>query len=110
MDDQAGATIQLWRAPNRIWPGFPTLVLVRAASRLGRGGGQRQSRAVGEGGVVSVFLDGSKVGAISPKQIKVYQVSPGEHSVSLHFLGGLRRSRKLSVGLADGEERQLVCR
>jgi hypothetical protein len=109
MDDQAGATIQLWRAPNRIWPAFPTLVIVRAASRLGRGRGQRRSPAIGEGGVVSVFLDDSKVGAISPKQIKVYQVAPGEHSLSLHFLGGLRRSRKLSVPLAEGEEKQFVC-
>ena len=109
MDDQVGATIQLWRAPNRIWPAFPTLVVARAASRLGRGRGQRRSPAIGEGGVVSVFLDGSKVGAISPKEIKVYQVSPGEHSLSLHFLGGLRRSRKLSVPLAEGEEKQFVC-
>lgn len=109
MDDEVGATIQLWRAPNRIWPGFPTLVVVRAASRLGRGRAQRRSPAIGEGGVVSVFLDGSKVGAISPKQINVYQVSPGEHSLSLHFLGGLRRSRKLRVPLAGGEEKQFVC-
>src|ERR1700733_15820548 len=96
VDDEVGARIQLWRAPNRIWPAFPTLVVVRAASRLGRGRGQRRSPAIGEGGVVSVFLDGSKVGAISPKEIKVYRVSPGEHSLSLRFLGGLRRSRKLS--------------
>ena len=109
MDDEVGATIQLWRAPNRIWPAFPTLVVVRAASRLGRGRAQRRSPAIGEGGVVSVFLDSSKVGAISPKQIKVYQVSPGEHSLSLHFLGGLRRSRKLYVPLAEGEEKQFVC-
>lgn len=109
MDDEVGATIQLWRAPNRIWPAFPTLVVVRAASRLGRGRAQRRSPAIGEGGVVSVFLDGSKVGAISPKQIKVYQVSPGEHSLSLHFLKGLRRSRKLHVPLAEGEEKQFVC-
>jgi hypothetical protein len=72
MHHQVGATIQLWRAPNQIWPAFPTLVVARAASRLGRGRGQRRSPAIGEGGVVSVFLDGSKVGAISPKQIKVY--------------------------------------
>ena len=104
---EVGATIQLWRTPNRIWPAFPTLVVARTASRLGRG--QRRSPAIGEGGVVSVFLDGSKVGAISPKQIKVYQVSPGEHSLSLHFLGGLRRSRKLHVPLAEGEEKQFVC-
>jgi hypothetical protein len=109
MDDEVGATIQLWRAPNRIWPAFPTLVVVRAASRLGRDRAQRRSPAIGEGGVVSVFLDGSKVGAISPKQIKVYQVSPGEHSLSLHFLGGLRRSRRLHVPLAEGEEKQFVC-
>jgi hypothetical protein len=108
-DDEVGATIQLWRAPDRIWPAFPTLVVVRAVSRLGRGWGQRRSPAIGEGGVVSVFLDGSKVGAISPKQIKVYQVSPGEHSLSLHFLWGLRRSRKLYVPLAGGEEKQFVC-
>ena len=109
MDDEVGATIQLWRAPSRIWPAFPTVAVVRAASRLGRGRAQRRSPAIGEGGVVSVFLDGSKVGAISPKQIKVYQVSPGEHSLSLHFLGGLRRSRKLYVRLAEGEEKQFVC-
>jgi hypothetical protein len=29
--------------------------------------------------------------------------------LSLHFLGGLRRSRKLSVPLAEGEEKQFVC-
>jgi hypothetical protein len=107
MDDQVGATIQLWRAPNRIWPAFPTLVVVRAASRLGRG--QRRSPTVGKGGVVSVFIDGSKVGAISPEQIKVYEVSSGEHCLRLHFLGGLRRSRKLSVLLTEGEEKQFVC-
>jgi hypothetical protein len=109
MDDQVGATIRLWRAPNRVWPAFPTLVVVRAASRLGRGRGERRSPAIGEGGVVSVFLDGSKVDAISPKQIKVYQVAPGKHSLSLHFLGGLRRSRKLSFPLAEGEQKQFVC-
>ena len=109
MNDGVGATIQLWRAPNRIWPAFPTLVVLRAVSQLGRGRAQRRSPAIGEGGVVSVFLDGSKVGAISPKQIKVYRVSPGEHSLSLHFLGGLRRTRQLHVPLADGEEKQFVC-
>ena len=103
------ATIQLWRAPNRIWPAFPTLVVVRAASRPGWGRAQRRSPAIGEGGVVSVFLDSLKVGPISPKQIKVYQVSPGEHSLSLHFLGGLRRSRKIRIPLAEGEEKQFVC-
>ena len=75
IDDEVGATIQLWRAPNRIWPGFPTLVVVRAASRLGRGRAQRRSHAIGG---VTVFLDGAKVGAIAPKQIRVYQVSPGD--------------------------------
>jgi hypothetical protein len=104
-----GATIRLWRVPNRIWPAFPTLVVVRAASRLGRGRAQRRSPAVGEGGAISVLLDGSKVGAISPKEIKVFHVSPGEHSLSLHFLGGLRRSRKLSFPLAEGDEKQVVC-
>lgn len=107
IDDGVGATIQLRRVPNRIWSAFPTLVVFRAASRLGRG--QRQSPAIGEGGVVSVFLDGSKVGAISPKEIKVYRVSPGEHSLSLHFLGGLRRSKKLSVLLAEGQDKQFLC-
>jgi hypothetical protein len=107
MDNEVGATIQLWRAPNRIWPAFPTVAVVRTVSRLGRGRAKRRSPAIGE---VSVFLDGSKMGAISPKQIKVYQVSRGEHSLSLHFLGGLRRSRKLYVPLAEGEEKQFVCR
>jgi hypothetical protein len=106
--DGENATIQLWRAPNRIWPWFPTLVVARAASRHGRGRGEGQSPAIGEGGVVSVFLDGSKVGAISPNDIEAYQVAPGEHSLSLRFLGGLRRSKKLSVCLAAGEEKQFV--
>jgi hypothetical protein len=101
---EIGATIELWRAPSRVWPAFPTV----AVARLIRGRAQRRSPAIGEGGVVSVFLDSSKVGAILPKQIKVYQVSPGEHSLSLHFLGGLRRSRKHSVRLAEGENKQFV--
>jgi hypothetical protein len=105
MDDQVGATIQLWRAPNRIWPAYPTLVLVRVASRLG----WSRTPSIGDGGLVKVFLDGSQVGAISPNQIEVYQVSAGKHSLSLHFLGGLRRSRKLHVLLAAGEEKQFVC-
>jgi hypothetical protein len=74
--------------------------VVRAVSRL------RRSSA-GEG--LTVFLDGAEAGDISPKQVKVYQVSPGEHSLILHFLGGLRRSKKLQVSLAQGEEKQFVC-
>ncbi len=109
IDDGVGATIRLWRAPNRIWPAFPTLVVVRAASRLGPGRAGRRSPAIGEGGVVTVFLDGSKVGTISTDEIKVYRVSPGGHSLSVRFLGGLRRSRKRSVPLAKGEDKQLVC-
>ena len=106
-DDQVGATIRVGRASNRIWPAFPALVVFRAVSRLG--GVQRRSHAIGEGGVISVFLDGSNVGSIAPLQIKAYQVSPGDHSLSLHFLGGLRRTRKLPVPLAEGEEKLFVC-
>ena len=106
MEDEAGATIRLWRAPSRVWPAYPTVALVRAASRLVRGRAQLRSPASGG---VTVFLDGSKAGVISPKEVKVYRVSPGEHSLSLHFLGGLRRSRKLCVPLAEGEEKQFVC-
>ena len=106
MADEAGATIRLWRAPSRVWPAFPTVAVERAVSRLVRGRAQRASPASGG---VSVFLDGSNVGAIAPKEIKVYRVSPGEHSLSLHFLGGLRRSRTLSVPLAEGEEKQFTC-
>jgi len=105
-ETRAGAIIQLWRTPSRVWPAYPTVAVIRAASRLGRRHDQRRSPAVGG---VTVFLDGSKVGAISPKQIKVYHVSPGEHSLTIHFLGGLRRSRKLHVPLAAGEEKQFVC-
>jgi hypothetical protein len=103
---RGGATIQLWQTPSRVWPAYPTVALIRAASRLGRRQDQRRSPPIGG---VTVFLDGSKVGAISPKQIKLYQVSPGEHSLTIHFLGGLRRSRKLHVRLAEGEEKQFVC-
>ncbi|HTT59520.1 MAG TPA: hypothetical protein VMF33_05680 [Acidimicrobiales bacterium] len=95
------ATIQLWRTKNRIWPGFPTLLLARSASGA--------SLAVGEGGVVAVFLDGSKLGTISPDQVQVYSVAVGEHSLSLHFLGGLRRSRKLRFALAQGEIARFIC-
>ena len=105
-EGEAGATFRVLRARSRVWPANPTVAVVRAASRLVRGRAQRTSPASGG---VSVFLDGSKVGVISPKQIKVYRVSPGEHSLSLHFLGGLRRSRKLSVPLAGGEQKQFVC-
>ncbi len=102
------ATIQLWRAPNRIRPVFPTLVLARAISRLVRRS-QRERPLIGEGGVIGVFLDGSKVGTISPNQTRVCRVSPGEHSLSLHFLGGLRRSRSLKFSLAQSEVKQFVC-
>jgi len=105
-ENEAGAIIRLWRAPSPVWPAFPTVAVVRAASRLVQGRAQRRSPASGG---VSVFLDGAKVGVIAPKQIKIYRVSPGDHSLSLHFLGGLRRSRKLSVPLAEGEEKQFVC-
>ena len=101
-----GATIQLWQTPSRVWPAYPTVAVIRAVSRLGQGQARRRSPAIGG---VTVFLDGSKAGAISPKQIKAYQVSPGEHSLSIHFLGGLRRSRKLHVPLAEGEEKEFVC-
>ena len=101
---RSGATIQLWQTPSQVWPAYPTVAVIRAASRLGRA--QRQSPAIGG---VTVFLDGSKVGGIMPEQEEVYRVSPGEHSLSLHFLGGLRRSRKLRVSLAEGEEKQFVC-
>lgn len=103
---RSGATIQLWQTPSRVWPAYPTVAVIRAASRLGRGRAERRSPAIGG---VTVFLDGSKADAISPKQVKVYRVSPGEHSLSIHFLGGLRRSRKLDVPLAEGEEKQFVC-
>jgi hypothetical protein len=109
MDEMAGASIRLWRAPNRIWPWFPTLIVARAASRLGRVRAQPRSPALGKGGVVSVVLDGSRVGDISPQQIKVFQVSAGEHLLSVQFLGGLRRSRKYSIPLAAREEKQRVC-
>jgi hypothetical protein len=105
-ETRGGATIQLWQAPSRVWPAYPTVAVIRAASRLGRRRHQRRSPAIGG---VTVFLDGSNVGAIAPEQIKVYQVSPGEHSLAIHFLGGLRRSRQLRVPLAEGEQKQFVC-
>ena len=85
---RGGATIQLWQTPSRVWPAYPTVAVIRAASRLGQGRAQGRGPAIGG---VTVFLDGSEAGAISPKQIKAYQVSPGEHTLSIHFLGGLDR-------------------
>ena len=101
---RGGATIQLWQTPSRVWPAYPTVAVIRAVSRLGQGRARRPAI-----GGVTVFLDGTKAGAISPKQIRAYQVAPGEHSLSIHFLGGLRRSRTLHVPLAEGEEKQFVC-
>jgi hypothetical protein len=94
------ATIRLGQIPSRILPAFPTVAVIRAISRLRRGSAT---------GGVTVLLDGSKVGDISPKQIKVYPVSPEEHSLSIQIFGGLRRSRELHVPLAEGEEKQFVC-
>ncbi|MGA7835477.1 MAG: hypothetical protein WCA31_09765 [Acidimicrobiales bacterium] len=96
-----GAAIQLWRTANRIWPGFPTLLLARAVTR--------RSPAVGEGGVLSIYLDASKLGTISPEKVESYRVSPGEHTLSLRFLGGLRRSKKRTFTLNEGEKKQFVC-
>lgn len=80
-----GATIRLWRGPRRVWP---------LQSLNGR---------------FSVILDGSDVDDIRPKQIKVYKVSPGEHSLRLDYFGFLRRSGELHVSVAEGEEKQFVC-
>jgi len=76
----------------------PAVAVSRVASRFSRGWAQP---AIGG---ISVVLVASKVGAISPKQIKVYEVLLGEQSLILHFLGGLRRSRKLYVPLAEDKE------
>jgi hypothetical protein len=58
------ATIRLWQTPSRVWPAYPTVAVIRAASRLGRGRAERRSPAIGG---VTVFLDDSKAGSISPR-------------------------------------------
>jgi hypothetical protein len=79
--------------------------LARAITRLVQRLHQRPSPAAG---VVTVVLDGSKAGVVAPQQIAVFPVTPGEHSLQLRFLGGLRRSRTLTVALAEGDEKAFV--
>lgn len=56
----------------------------------------------------TVVLDDQSVGKIGTEQVRVFEVEPGEHRLSMRFVG-LRRSKELRISLREGEERQFLC-
>lgn len=56
-----------------------------------------------------VVLDGEDVADIWPRQIKVLQVSAGNHRLRLDFYRSLKRSEEIDVSLATGERKDFVC-
>lgn len=69
---RGGATIQLWQTPSRVLPAYPTVAVIRAASRLRQGRAQGRSPAIGG---VTVFLDGSKVTYLADADRAADQIS-----------------------------------
>jgi hypothetical protein len=56
----------------------------------------------------TVVLDDHAVGKIGNEQVRVFEVEPGEHRLSMRFVR-LRRSEELRMSLKEGEERQFLC-
>ncbi len=57
---------------------------------------------------LTVVLDGNPAGKIGVGQVKVFEVEPGEHRLSIRFVL-LRRSKQLQLLLKENEERRLLC-
>ncbi len=57
---------------------------------------------------LTVVLDGKPAGKIGIEQVKVFELEPGEHRLSLRFVL-LRRSKELRCFLQENEERQYLC-
>ena len=56
----------------------------------------------------TVVLDDHAVGKIGNEQVRVFEVEPGEHRLSIRFVL-LRRSKQLQLLLKENEERQFLC-
>lgn len=56
----------------------------------------------------TVVLDHVAAGKLGDDQVRVLDVEPGEHRLSVRFVL-LRRSRELQVTLKEDEERQFIC-
>lgn len=56
----------------------------------------------------TVVLDGHPAGKIGTEHVRVIEVEPGEHRLSLRFVE-LRRSAELRMSLEEGDERQFLC-
>lgn len=57
---------------------------------------------------LTVVLDGAPAGRIGIGEVKVLEVAPGEHRLSMRFVL-LRRSKQLRVSMKEHEERQFLC-
>ena len=55
-----------------------------------------------------MVLDHVAAGKLGDDQVRVLDVEPGEHRLSVRFVL-LRRSRELQVTLKEDEERQFIC-
>jgi hypothetical protein len=55
-----------------------------------------------------VVLDDHPVGKIGNEQVKVFEAEPGEHRLTMRFVG-LRKSEELRISLKADEERQFLC-
>lgn len=56
-----------------------------------------------------VIIDGIDIGDIWPGQVKVFDISPGDHTLQLRLLGPLRGSAKQSFSVAAGEQVVFEC-
>lgn len=55
----------------------------------------------------TVILDHHSAGKIGNKQVRVFNVDPGEHRLRMRFVL-LRRSKEMRMSLKEGEEREFV--
>jgi hypothetical protein len=56
----------------------------------------------------TVVLDDHPAGKIGVDQVRVFEVDPGEHRLSLRFVE-LRKSKELRMSLKADQERQFIC-
>jgi hypothetical protein len=56
----------------------------------------------------TVILDNHSAGKIGNEQVRVFNLEPGEHRLSIRFVL-LRRSEEMRMSLREDEERQFLC-
>ena len=59
--------------------------------------------------IYRVEIDGADLGPIRPRETRCFELLPGTHSLRLTFLQ-LRRSRRVSVPIIEGEVKDFTCR